>query len=82
VALDSMGASFLATGLAPGAIHRLAAIASGGLDSLPHASTIVVGLHAIKLDHKTAYKHIFWTCVVIPIIAGFFVAVLATMGVV
>lgn len=54
----------------PEVLHRLAAIASGGLDSLPHNGAVITGLSVAGLDHKSGYRGVFWTCCVGPIIAS------------
>lgn len=68
VALSTFGEHFLSMGLNPAAMHRLGAIASCGLDSLPHTSGIYTNLALSRLTHAQAYKHQFWLTVVIPII--------------
>ena len=74
VALGSFGQKYLAMGLDPAAMHRLGAIASCGLDSLPHTSGIYMSLAITRLTHKQAYQHQFWLTVVIPIITVAIVA--------
>lgn len=82
VALENLSGEFLASGLNPEVIHRISAVASSGLDSLPHASAIVVGLHALKLTHRQAYKHLFFITVVNPIVSVCIMALFAMAGVV
>lgn len=81
VILGSMSEEFLATGIAPGAIHRLALISSLGLNATPHnsgtATIAVVG----KLDYKDFYVKMFWTQVVGPTIAGFVVMLMVSAGI-
>ncbi len=57
-------------------LHRVATMASGGLDSLPHCGAIVAMLTITGLTHKQAYKDVGIITVVIPIMAT-----LVTMGV-
>lgn len=49
-------------------LHRILAIASGGMDSMPYATGIVVANDLAKTDLKKSYIHIFITCAVIPLI--------------
>ncbi len=49
--------------------HRIIAIASGGLDSMPYATGVVVANKLAKTDLKQTYVHIFITCAVIPLIS-------------
>ncbi|HWL12683.1 MAG TPA: GntP family permease [Ureibacillus sp.] len=70
IAMEALSSTYLKLGLNPDAMHRVAAIASGGLDSLPHNGAVITILVASKLTHKDAYKHVFATCVVAPLIAS------------
>ncbi|MCQ9329700.1 GntP family permease [Pelistega suis] len=73
IALQTMADSYmqLATqfGISPELLHRVAAIASGGLDALPHNGAIISLLTICALTHKESYKDIFVLAVVIPLIA-------------
>lgn len=82
VTLSQFADQWLATGLNPEVIHRLTAMAAQGLDSLPHASAIVVGYAVCRTTHKDSYKHIFWTNVVATILGAIVAAILASFGVV
>ena len=75
VAFEAFGNKFLATGISPEAIHRIAAMASGGLDSLPHCGAVISLLTVAGLTHKESYLDIFMTTVVIPIISVFLIVV-------
>jgi len=75
VAFEAFGNKFLATGIAPEAIHRIAAMASGGLDSLPHCGAVISLLTVAGLTHRDSYLDIFVTTVVIPILVVFLVVV-------
>lgn len=48
----------------PEVLHRIAAMSSGGLDSLPHNGVVVTSLTLAGLDHKSGYKAIGITCTV------------------
>lgn len=76
IALGSLSDRFLNMGIDPAAIHRIGAIAAGGLDSLPHAGATYVGLSNMRLELKQCYYHQAWLCIVIPIICAIFAAVL------
>lgn len=53
-------------------LHRIAAMASGGMDTLPHNGAVITLLAVTGLSHKQAYKDVFAiTC--IKTIAVFFV---------
>lgn len=68
IALNAMGQRFLDMGIAPQAVHRLSAIAAGGLDSLPHTTGLQASLAANRLTVKDGYIHMFWESVLIPIV--------------
>jgi len=40
-------------------LHRIAAMASGGMDTLPHNGAVITLLAVTGLTHKVAYKDIF-----------------------
>ena len=70
IAMEALSSTYLKLGINPDAMHRVAAIASGGLDSLPHNGAVITILVASKLTHKDAYKHIFAVSVIAPLIAS------------
>jgi len=67
--MQTLAPHYLDAGVAPETMHRLTAIASGGLDSLPHCGAIITFLTVMRLTHKQAYKGIAVTTIVIPLIA-------------
>ncbi|WP_078379912.1 GntP family permease [Sutcliffiella halmapala] len=69
IALPILGPIYMAQGLDPGAMHRISALASGGLDSLPHNGYIVTTINGVcKETHKRAYFPVFIMSVVVPTI--------------
>lgn len=66
--MKTMGPAFLQTGVDPEALHRVASIASGGLDSLPHSGAVITLLMVMGLTHKEAYKDMGVVTVIIPLI--------------
>jgi H+/gluconate symporter-like permease len=40
-------------------LHRVAAIASGGMDTLPHNGAVITLLAVTGLSHRQSYKDIF-----------------------
>ncbi|HEY6641997.1 GntP family permease [Povalibacter sp.] len=68
IALAAMSEQFLtaaqAAGIPPEVLHRVAAMASGGMDSLPHNGAVITLLAVTGLTHRQAYKDIFAiTCI-------------------
>ncbi|MBY0221809.1 GntP family permease [Sporosarcina aquimarina] len=70
IAMEALSSSYLNLGLKPEVMHRIMAVASGGLDSLPHNGAVITVLVASKLTHKDAYKHIFAVSVIAPLLAS------------
>ena len=59
-------------------MHRVAAMASGGMDTLPHNGAVITLLAVTGLTHKTSYKDIFMvtvikTAAVFAVIATYYV---------
>jgi H+/gluconate symporter-like permease len=76
IALAASAERFLAAaqaaGISPDVLHRVAAMASGGMDTLPHNGAVITLLAVTGLTHKTSYADIFAvTC--IKTVAVFFV---------
>ena len=70
IAMETFVQTYLDLGVDPEALHRIAAIASGSLDSLPHNGAVITVLAVIGLTHKDAYKHIFFVSVIGPLVAA------------
>lgn len=83
IALEIMGANYMQLAqqynIDPELMHRIASLASGGLDSLPHNGAVITMLAICGLTHKESYKDIFATAVMIPLVALIVVIVLGTM---
>jgi H+/gluconate symporter-like permease len=80
VAFNALKDTYAALGVQFPYVHRIASIASGTLDSLPHQGAQITLLGICKLNHREAYWDIFITQIVIPVIAGFAFIALAQMG--
>lgn len=63
IALGAMAESFIqsanAAGIPMDVLHRVAAMASGGMDTLPHNGAVITLLAVTGLTHKSSYKDIF-----------------------
>ena len=86
IALGAMGETFyqaaLARGINPEVLHRVVAIACGGLDSLPHNGAVVTLLGITQLTHRQSYADIGMVSVVIPVSVCVIAIILGTAGVV
>ncbi|MEJ2530422.1 MAG: GntP family permease [Halioglobus sp.] len=67
--MQSMAPAYLAMGIPAEVLHRLATMAAGGFDSLPHSGAVVATLTITGLTHKQAYRDMFVITVLIPVIA-------------
>ena len=67
--MQTLAPRYLEMGVEPEVLHRIANIAAGGLDSLPHCGAVIAMLMIMGLTHKQAYKDIFVITVLIPVIA-------------
>lgn len=81
IALTTLGGVYMemaqAAGISPDLMHRVTAVATGGLDALPHNGAVITLLAICGLTHREAYLDIAVVAVVIPIIA---LTVLITVG--
>ena len=81
IALSTLGETYLqmgqAAGIAPDLLHRVTAVATGGLDALPHNGAVITLLTICGLTHRQAYGDIAVVAVVIPLLA---LVVLITLG--
>ena len=63
IALGAMAETFIANANAAGipmeVLHRVAAMASGGMDTLPHNGAVITLLAVTGLTHRQAYRDIF-----------------------
>lgn len=75
-------AKFVEAGISPQVLHRISAIASSGLDSLPHSGATVTGIIAAGLNHKQAYRYVFGTNIVCTILGLIFAIIVASFGLV
>lgn len=86
IALDTLGAGYLAQaqaqGIDPQVLHRIAAVATGGLDALPHNGAVVTLLGICGMTHRQAYPDIFVVACAIPLLALAVMIALAGFGIV
>ena len=63
IALELMSQDWLAwaqsIGMGPEILHRIASMASGGLDTLPHNGAVITLLAVCGMTHRESYKDIF-----------------------
>ncbi len=67
--MQTMAATYIETGIAPEVLHRIAVMASGGLDSLPHCGAVIAMLTITGMTHRQAYRDVAVVTIAIPIAA-------------
>lgn len=81
IALSTLGADYLAmanaAGISPELLHRIAALAAGCLDTLPHSGAVITLLSICGMTHRQSYGNVAMCTVLIPMIS---VAVAITLG--
>ncbi len=76
IALPLIAPQYLDMGVDKGELHRVVAISSGAMDSLPHNGYVVTTIRAIAGEtHAAAYGAMFRTTVIVPLL-GLALAVL------
>lgn len=85
IALSTFAEQFMAAADAEGisyeVLHRVAAVACGGLDTLPHNGAVITLLMATGMTHKQCYLNIGMCTVIIPTIAAVVIIILGSMGI-
>ena len=82
IALELFGETFISWGYTPEIIHRVASIACGGLNTMPHDGAVVTYLSYCKISHKRGYFDMFIVAGAIPILANIVAIILGTIGIV
>jgi H+/gluconate symporter-like permease len=86
IALEALGDRYMElaaqTGISPEAFHRVASIASGGLDTLPHNGAVLTLLTITAMTHKDSYKDIFVVGCAIPILSVIVAILCAAIGII
>lgn len=83
IALQTLGSTYLemgrAAGISPELLHRVTAIATGGLDALPHNGAVITLLAICQLSHRESYLDILVVAVLVPLLALVTVVTLGTL---
>ena len=83
IALDALGETYMAlaaeAGIAPALLHRVAAMAAGTLDSLPHNGAVVSLLAVCGMTHRQSYLDMVMVGIVGAILALVAVIVLGSV---
>ncbi|MDD5937662.1 MAG: GntP family permease [Clostridiales bacterium] len=80
IAVPILGPAYVNAGISPAAVHRVMALSSSALDSLPHNGYIVTVTNGLcRETHKDSYGLTFVLTVVIPFIGALIGTVLFTV---
>ena len=84
IALAAMAQTFIANANAAGipmeVLHRVASMASGGMDTLPHNGAVITLLAVTGLTHRDSYKDIFAVTLIKTMAVFFVIAVYYITG--
>lgn len=67
-------------GISPEVLHRIASLASGGLDTLPFNGAVLTTLALCGMTHKQSYKDMCVVSVIIPMCVTVIMVILASLG--
>lgn len=83
IALQTLGNEYLAmaqqAGIDPELMHRVATLAAGGMDTLPHSGAVITLLAICGLTHRQSYGNVAMVTIVLPIAALMSVITLGTL---
>lgn len=83
IALKALGEDYLRmaveAGIDPELLHRVAVMAAGGFDTLPHCGAVITLLSICHLNHKQSYLNIAMVTIAVPLLALITVITLGTM---
>lgn len=86
IALEIMGKEYLAwanqVGLSPELLHRIGAMACGGMDTLPHNGAVITLLAICGLTHRQSYADIFAVTVIKTTTVFILIAIVTLTGIV
>ena len=86
IALAAMADTFIASAHAAGipleVFHRIASMASGGMDTLPHNGAVITLLIVCGLTHRQSYGDIFAITIIKTLAAGLAIVLFYTTGIV
>jgi len=81
IALSTLGDTYMqmaaAQGISPDLLHRVTAVATGGLDTLPHNGAVITLLAICGLTHRQAYGDLAMVAMAGPLLS---LVVLITLG--
>lgn len=79
---DKYNAAIASFHIPPEVMHRVVAMASGGMDTLPHNGAVITLLAVTGLTHKQSYRDIFAITIIKTLAVFFVIAVYSITGIV
>jgi H+/gluconate symporter-like permease len=79
---DQYNKAITAANIPPEVMHRVVAMASGGMDTLPHNGAVITLLAVTGLTHKQSYRDIFAITIIKTIAVFFVIAIYTFLGLV
>jgi H+/gluconate symporter-like permease len=79
---DQYNKAIAAANIPPEVMHRVVAMASGGMDTLPHNGAVITLLAVTGLTHKQSYRDIFAITIIKTIAVFFVIAIYTFLGLV
>ncbi len=75
--MQTFADSFLSMGMNAAVMHRLAPIASFGLNTLPHNATVVLSLKYMNVTYKESYGYVIITTIILPTLSSILTTLIA-----
>ncbi|MFZ7943353.1 GntP family permease [Neobacillus sp. 19] len=79
---DKYNQAIAAANIPPEVMHRVVAMASGGMDTLPHNGAVITLLAVTGLTHKQSYRDIFAITIIKTIAVFFVIALYSIFGII
>ncbi|OLS41041.1 GntP family permease [Bacillus sp. MRMR6] len=79
---DKYNQAIAAANIPPEVMHRVVAMASGGMDTLPHNGAVITLLAVTGLTHKQSYRDIFAITIIKTVAVFFVIAIYTYLGLV
>lgn len=83
IALSTLGETYLqmaqVAGISPELLHRVASMAAGGFDALPHNGAVITLFAITRLTHRSSYADLFMVTVAVPVVATIVVITLGSL---
>jgi len=79
---DQYNKAIAAAHIPPEVMHRVVAMASGGMDTLPHNGAVITLLAVTGLTHKQSYRDIFAVTIIKTVSVFFAIALYTIFGII